>query len=61
MEVLEKHGPVAVAIDASHSKFFSYSDDYYGSSPGLCNSTIIGIYYYTKMIFSKYLKIILFL
>ena len=60
MEVLEKYGPVAVAIDASHSKFFSYSDDYYGSSPGLCNSTILGIYYYA-LLFQKYLKIILFL
>ena len=60
MEILEKHGPVAVAIDASHSKFFSYSDDYYGSSPDLCNSTILGIYYYT-IIFQKYLDFILFL
>ena len=60
MEVLEKYGPVAVAIDASHSKFFSYSDDYYGSSPDLCNSTILGIYYYT-IIFQKYLDFILFL
>jgi len=42
MEVLDKHGPVAVAIDASHPLFVSYSDYIYGTIPGRCNSSRIG-------------------
>jgi hypothetical protein len=42
MEVLEKYGPVSVAIDASHPLFSSYRHYIYGNVPGRCNSSRIG-------------------
>jgi hypothetical protein len=42
MEVLDKYGPVAVAIDASNPKFISYSDDIFASKPGFCNNDTLG-------------------
>jgi hypothetical protein len=42
MEVLDKYGPVAVASDASSPNFVSYSDNYYGSTPGSCSNSTIG-------------------
>ena len=43
MEVLDKYGPVSVAIDASDPLFVSYSSSIYGNVPGRCNSSRIGI------------------
>jgi hypothetical protein len=43
MEVLDKYGPVAIAIDASDPLFVSYSSSIYGYVPGRCNSNRIGI------------------
>ena len=37
MEVLDKYGPVAVAIDASHPSFVTYSDGYFGLE-NTCNN-----------------------
>ena len=42
MEVLDKYGPVAVAIDASSPNFVSYSDNFYGSTPGSCSNRTLG-------------------
>ena len=47
MEVLDKYGPVAVAIDASHSTFVSYDNYVYGES-GQCNNKNIGTYEHLK-------------
>jgi hypothetical protein len=43
MEVLDKYGPVAVAIDASNPNFVSYNDHIYGVKPGSCNNNTLGI------------------
>jgi hypothetical protein len=43
MEVLDKYGPVAVAIDASNPRFISYSDDFFGSKSGFCNNNTLGL------------------
>ena len=43
MEVLDKYGPVAVAIDASNPRFTNYHDNFYGSLSDACNITKIGI------------------
>ena len=43
MEVLEKYGPVSVAIDASHPLFVNYVMGYYASLKGTCNSSLIGL------------------
>jgi hypothetical protein len=40
-QVLDKYGPVAVAFDASHSNFVSYSDDNYGSTNNSCSKNKI--------------------
>ena len=42
MEVLDKYGPVAVAIDASHPLFVSYSDHTFGNKLKMCSSKKIG-------------------
>jgi hypothetical protein len=42
MEVLEKYGPVAVAIDASHYSFTIYHNFIFGSVPNICKSSSIG-------------------
>jgi len=41
-EVLEKYGPVAVALDASNPKFIHYYNDYFGSSSDSCNKPKLG-------------------
>jgi hypothetical protein len=42
MEVLDKYGPLAVSIDASHPTFVSYFAYVYGLKPSVCNSSTIG-------------------
>ena len=42
MEVLDKYGPVSVAIDASVSSFVSYANGYFGHKLEMCNSSRIG-------------------
>jgi hypothetical protein len=49
MEVLDIYGPVAVAIDSSHSTFVSYSNHVYGKTGNTCSNTNLGlIYIYTQ-------------
>ena len=49
MEVLDKYGPVAVAIDSSHSTFVSYGNYLYGTTDKTCSNTNLGlIYIYTQ-------------
>jgi hypothetical protein len=42
MEVLDKYGPVAVAIDSSHPSFVSYGNYAYGES-GTCSNKKLGL------------------
>jgi len=48
LEVLEKYGPVAVAMDSSDPHFVSYSEGTFGTSngqygsPGSCSSDNLG-------------------
>ena len=42
MEVIDKYGPVAVAIDASHSSFTSYTMGSYAKLNEHCNKKRIG-------------------
>ena len=43
IEVLDKYGPVAVAIDASHPLFVSYGSFDYGYQKEICYSDRIGL------------------
>ena len=48
MEVLDKYGPVAVAMDSSNPHFVSYNDGVFGlkngqyGAPGSCSSDNLG-------------------
>ncbi len=42
MEVIDKYGPVAVAIDASHPSFTSYTMGYHADLKETCDKKIIG-------------------
>ena len=44
-EVLDKYGPVAVALDASNSEFIQYYNGYFGSSSDSCNNPKLGFNY----------------
>ena len=44
-EVLDKYGPVAVALDASNSEFIQYDEGYFGSSSDSCNNPKLGFNY----------------
>jgi hypothetical protein len=42
MEVLDKYGPVSVAIDASNPSFVNYVKGEYAYLQGTCNKSFIG-------------------